>query len=77
MATQEGIDEFINYLSQNEELQNLITEQSMSLAAESMDSVRERTVTSDAIAERFVRALLRRPPRRTLAPTTGDELQNE
>ena len=76
-ATQEGIDEFINYLSQNEELQDLITEQSMSLATESMDSVRERTVTTDAIAERFVRTLLRRPPRTTLAPVISDESQNE
>ncbi|HFE65953.1 MAG TPA: hypothetical protein ENJ93_01710 [Chloroflexi bacterium] len=76
-ATQESIDEFINYLSQNEELKDLITEQSMSLAAESMDSVRERTVTTDALAERFVRALLRRPPRTTLAPVISDESQNE
>ncbi len=76
-AAQESIDEFINHLSQNEELQNLITEQSVSLAAESMNSVRERTVTSDALAERFVRALLRRPPRTTLAPVISDESHNE
>jgi len=76
-ATQESIDEFINYLSQNEELQNLITEQSMSLAAESMNSVRERTVTSDALAERFVRALLRLPPRTTLAPPGNNEVAHE
>ena len=74
-ATQESIDEFLNYLAENEELQDLITEQSVSLAAESMNSVRERTVTSDAIAERFVRRLLRRPMRTTLAPVaiTGEE----
>lgn len=72
LALQESIDEFIKSLAENKELQDLITEQSMSLAAESMDSVRERTVTGDALAERFVRTLLRLPPRTaTLAPANS------
>lgn len=76
-AVNESIDEFINDLAKNKELQSLIAEQSMGLAAESVDNVRERAVTSDALAERFVRSLLRRPPRTSLGPTVNSEPQDE
>ncbi len=76
-AVEESIDDFINDLAKNKELQSLIAEQSMGLATESVDNVRERAVTSDALAERFVRSLLRRPPRTTIGPTVTSEPQDE
>jgi len=67
-GTNETLDEIINLLAENKELQNLITEQGTGLATEALDQARERTVTADDIAERFVRTILRRPQRQTLLP---------
>ena len=67
-GTTVSIDEILNLLAENKELQNLITEQGTGLATEALDQARERTVTADDIAERFVRTILRRPPRQTLLP---------
>lgn len=62
------VDEFIDHLAENEELAELVQEQSVSLAAEAVDSMRSRTVSADTIAERVVRRMLRRPPRDELPP---------
>ncbi len=51
-------------------IQKVIAEQSMGLAAEAMEEVRERTITGDILLERPVRALLRRPPRESLPAST-------
>jgi hypothetical protein len=63
----EIVDEFINRLSENPELQSLITEQSLGVATEMRDEVRERTVTADNVMEGIVRRILRRAPRAELA----------
>lgn len=51
-------------------IQKVIAEQSMGMATEAMEEVRERTITGDILVERPVRALLRRRRRESLpAPT--------
>lgn len=62
------VDEFIDHLAENEELAELVQEQSVSLAAEAVDAVRSRTVSADTLAERVVRRVLGRPPREALPP---------
>jgi hypothetical protein len=66
--TMEVIDDFISHLSENEELASLVQEQSVSLATETVDEFRSRTVSADALAENIVRRILRRPPRQELPP---------
>lgn len=62
------VDEFISHLAENQELADLVQEQSMGLASEAVDEFRSRTVSADEIAESLVRRILRRPPRRELPP---------
>jgi len=57
------IDDFIGDLAENEEIGDLVTQQSVGLAGEVIDTVREQTVTADTLVERVARAILRRPPR--------------
>lgn len=66
------VDEFISHLAENEELADLVQEQSMGLASEAVDEFRTRTVSADAIAENFVRRILRRPPRQELPQPPED-----
>ena len=70
LGIQEITDEFINQLAQNEEVKELVQEQSMGLAGEAVDQVRERTFSADTLVERIARALTRRPPR--LEPPLAD-----
>ena len=65
---QEIIDEFIQRLADNEELQDLVAQQSLGLASEVRDEIRERTVTGDNVLEGIVRRMLRRTPRTELPP---------
>jgi hypothetical protein len=51
-------------------IQKVLAEQSMGMAAEAIDEVRERTITGDILVERPVRALLRRPPRKSVPAST-------
>lgn len=51
-------------------IQKVIAEQSMGLAAEAIEEVRERTITGDILVERPVRALLRRRSRESLPAST-------
>lgn len=68
------VDEFISLLAENEELEDLVQQQSVSLATETVDAFRTRTVSADALAEGIVRRILRRPPR-VMLPPPPDELQ--
>jgi len=70
LGVQEITDEFINQLAQNEEVKELVQEQSMGLAGEAVDQVRERTFSADTLVERIARAVTRRSPR--LEPPMAD-----
>lgn len=65
-ATTETVDESIDYLTDNEELQELITMQGVGIAGEALEEVRERTVSADDFFESVVRTFLRRTPRKQL-----------
>ncbi len=61
-------DKYIDYLSENpEKVRNLVSGQSVGLAGQMLDEVRERTVTADSAAEMLVRNLLRKRPRSDVA----------
>lgn len=64
----EAVDDFIGHLSQNQQLSDLVQEQSVGLANEFVEEVRERTVSADTLAESIVRRILKRPPRTALPP---------
>lgn len=75
LIRQEG-DNYIDYLNdQPEAVQTLIQGQSLGLAGQVMDEVRERTVTADSIAEMIARGLLRKRPRSEL-PAPPNAVQN-
>ena len=65
-ATTETVDTSIDYLTDNEELQELITMQGVGIAGEALEEVRERTVSADDFFESVVRTFLRRTPRERL-----------
>lgn len=68
-------DAYIEYLNEHpDNVQDLIQGQSLGLAEELMDEVRERTVTADTVAEAIVRRVLRRVPRSEL-PEPGERIQ--
>ncbi len=68
LIRQQG-DAYIDYLNANpQSVKNLVQGQSMSLAGEVMDEVRERTVTADSVAEMIVRRILGRKQREQLEP---------
>jgi hypothetical protein len=52
--------------AQNPEVQELVQTQSIGLAEEVVEEVRERTVSADNFVEGIVRAVLRRPSRSQL-----------
>lgn len=70
----EVIDEFIDRLADNPQLQAVITKQSIGVASDMRDEVRERTVTADNLVEGLVRRILRRTPRGEL-PEPPPEVQ--
>jgi hypothetical protein len=58
---------YIDYLLEHpDQVQQLIQGQSLSMAQEMTDEVRERTVTADSVLEAMVRRVLRRMPREKL-----------
>ena len=64
-------DTYIDYLNLHPDaVENLVQGQSVTLAGEVLDEVRERTVTIDSAFEMVLRTLLRRPPRDQLPPPT-------
>jgi hypothetical protein len=62
------VDDFITYLGDKPEVQELIAGQTTGLAGEVLDEVRERTVSGDSFLEGIVRAVLRKTPRAELPP---------
>jgi 16S rRNA A1518/A1519 N6-dimethyltransferase RsmA/KsgA/DIM1 with predicted DNA glycosylase/AP lyase activity len=57
------VDGYIDYLTTNPEVQELVQLQSTSLATEVVEEVRERSVSADTFLEGIARSLLRRVPR--------------
>jgi hypothetical protein len=71
-ALGESIDEVIEFLADNEEITELIQQQSLGMANEVVEDVRTRTVTADNVMERFTRNFLRRPQREELPPPSPE-----
>jgi hypothetical protein len=70
-------DRYVDHLHEHPEaVQELVRGQSMGLAEEVANSVRQRTVSADTLLEKFVRTLLRRRPRRDL-PGPPEEVQEQ
>ncbi len=71
----EGFNTFMDRLGEAPALQDLVRKQSAGLTQDAIDVVRTRTVSGDMMAESVARSLLRRKPRRELAPppTAGDQ----
>lgn len=61
-------DKYIDYLNDHpDKVRNLVSGQSVGLAGQMLNEVRERTVTADSVAEMVVRNLLRKKPRSDVA----------
>ncbi len=68
LVRQQG-DIYIDYLNEHPtEVQTLVQGQSLSLAGQIRDEVRERTVTGDSVVDAIVRSILRLKPREELPP---------
>ncbi len=66
-------DAYINYLLDHPDaVQELIQGQSIGMAEQVMEDIRERAATSDSVLELFARQLLGRPPRESLPPPPPD-----
>jgi hypothetical protein len=66
-------DTYISYLNANPgSVQNLVQGQSLTLASQMRDEVRERTVTGDSVVDTIVRNILRLKPREELPPPDPD-----
>ena len=60
---------YIDYLNEHPNaVQQLVSGQSLGIAGQVMDEVRERTVTADSVAETLVRSILRKKPRAEIEP---------
>ena len=66
------VDDFIGYLGDKPEVQELIAGQTTGLAGEVLDEVRERTVSGDSFLEGIVRAVMRKAPRAELPPPSAE-----
>ena len=60
------VDSSIQYLTSNDEVQELVQSQSVGLIGEIVEETRERTVSADDYLEAWVRTILRRPMRSDL-----------
>jgi hypothetical protein len=65
-ALEQSFDRGIDYLTTNEEIKELIETQSVSLAGEVIEEIRERAVSADNLLEGAVRMILHKPPRSEL-----------
>jgi hypothetical protein len=66
-------DVYIEYLNEHPaQVQTLLQGQSMGLASQVRDEIRERTVTADSLVDTIVRNLLRLKPREELPPPPLD-----
>lgn len=68
----ETVDTSIEYLASNQELQDLVATQGVSLAGGMVEEVRERSVSADSFLEGVVRLFMRRPPRAELPPPSPE-----
>jgi hypothetical protein len=71
-AVESTYQETIDTLANDPEIQELIQTQGIGLAGEVVDELRERSVSADNFLDGFVRALLRRTPRKELPPPPED-----
>lgn len=71
-ALTEQVDSSIQYLTSNEEVQELVKSQSVGLVGEIVEETRERTVSADNYLEAWVRTMLRRPMRSSLPEPTAE-----
>jgi hypothetical protein len=62
----QSVDGSLDYLAQNEGIQELVQTQGTSLATDMIYEVRERTVSADNLVEGLIRYILRRPSRTDL-----------
>jgi hypothetical protein len=67
-ALTEQVDSSIEYLTSNQEVQELVQSQSVGLVGAIIEETRERTVSADNYLEAWVRTVLRRPMRSELPP---------
>jgi hypothetical protein len=75
-AVNGSVDQSINFLTANEGVQELIQSQSVSLAGEVVEEVRERAVSADDFFEGVIRAMFRRP-RRSELPEPPPEVKKQ
>lgn len=73
----ERVDTAINYLTTNEEVQELVQSQSVSLVDEVIEEARERSISADNYLESFVRSMFRKPPRSELSTARRELTQVE
>lgn len=72
LIRQQG-DIYIDYLNEHPtEVQALVQGQSISLAGQMRDEMRERTVTGDSVVDAIVRSILRLKPREELPPPPAE-----
>jgi hypothetical protein len=73
-ATEQAIDTTVETVSSDPRtkkiVQEIIQQQSLGMADEAIEEVRERTVTGDFLLERPVRSILRRRPRESVPAST-------
>ena len=67
-AIDDTFEEAVDYLSTNQEIQELIHSQGVGLAGEVMEEIRERTVSADNFIDGIIRPLLKRKPRSEIPP---------
>jgi hypothetical protein len=75
-ATTSTVDQSINYMAQNPALEELIQQQSVSLAQQILALVRSIAVSADYFFEGLTRYAFRRKPR-YLLPLPGSEVQKQ
>lgn len=75
VAIAETINRVFEYLSENQEIRELIQSQGTGLADEVLEEARERTVSADTYLEGVIRSILRRTPRRELPEPSEAEKQ--
>ena len=64
----EMVKVILDYLSDKPELRDLIQTQSIGMASEVMDGMRNQSMAADAVVETFVRRLFNQAPRQPTAP---------
>lgn len=75
VALTETVNRVFEYLSENQEIRQLIQSQGTGLADEVLEEARERTVSADTYLEGVIRSMLRRRPRRELPEPSEAEKQ--